>query len=407
MNRVLMLALFLSLAACQPQGTAAPEPTGIPTLPQALSPTPEDESIVRGRFPGSDADGALYGFGRNDALKAQLVNEGWKLVEDSEGHLSGSFNAADNTCSVAMPENLVSGSWIGESDNGTITYYFPGGEADQEGWWHNIPLPEDEGWRCVAVVAQEGNHLGPGGSELKPGTVAVKFVNDSGKAGLEVMDGFLEIMWSAGNTAVWEKTETGIKMTITTPQGQKFDRQMDFYIPASEAVQQAQADFEKYGYSIEGLEFIEDENGVRAIDPETGVEVFVNGEFDLEFAVFNLDPDDLVATKYKPKDKSRVGAEGVPEEYTIGEYFLPLKNRMKEKYKMDRGIDPKTNIEFYFSPMMLDFEKLAWGLVVREYDSSDPVEYLVYETSEDNIIYIPVMQGSSRKAIDFWKNRSK
>jgi hypothetical protein len=219
LKAIYLLAIFILLTACSPQTTAAPEATA--TLPVTATfppPThtlePPDPLKGVGKFLGESADGVPYGFGGNNELIANLLNEGWKLIEDSQGYISGSFNAANNTCSVAMPVNLITGSLIGESENDTIAYYFPDGAADQEGWWQNIPLPEGDSWRCIAVVAQKGNHLGPDGSELRPGTTAIKYVNENDKAELEIADGFLQNMWDVSFTADWERTDIGIKLVV-------------------------------------------------------------------------------------------------------------------------------------------------------------------------------------------------
>lgn len=182
--------------------------------------------FVEGKDISSPSDGVKYGFGAE--LQAKLVEQGWKMVMDSTGHIAGAFNANDNTCAVTLPDNLLSGSFMGEPNDGTVTYFFPGGGADQEGFWHEIPLPDEGDWRCVAVVAQVGNKLGPEGSELPPNTVALKFVRDNGKGGFDIAPGFLELMWAEGNSAVLEQTDTGLRITVTIPGGMKFVREMAY-----------------------------------------------------------------------------------------------------------------------------------------------------------------------------------
>jgi hypothetical protein len=67
----------------------------------------------------------------------------------------------------------------------------------------------------------------------------------------------------------------------------------------SEAIAQAKADFEKYGYDHSALTFSENEEGkVIATDPETGEVVYEDGKFALRYAVENV--TDLMPTNYEP-----------------------------------------------------------------------------------------------------------
>ncbi len=180
-----------------------------------------------------------------------------------------------------------------------------------------------------------------------------------------------------------------------------YDKETGKWGVESEAVLQAKVNFKKYGYPLVGLKIVENENGVVIIDPETGVEIYVNGNFDLRFAVENA--TDLMPTNYKPIPESEIGNINRPQRYVSAEYFVPLINKTRQVFINSTGSDPFTLEKSGFSGLMLDPDQLAWGLVI-EVDRNDPntPQYLVYETNNKVLIIVPVKSSSLNDVRYFW-----
>ena len=206
---------------------------------------------VYGHDISTGADGYKYGFsGPDDLIIAALYGQRWKPVIDPDGNLVGSMDEEAGVCAIIPPNNLVTGSFVGKSQDGIITYYFPGGGADQVLRWHDLPVPE--GWLCVAVVAQEGNTFGPDGSAVPAGTVGLRYFRGNGKGGFDIHPGFISLMWDASNTGVFERTATGVRKTVTTPTGATFVEELNFMeahydLPAGSILAQTQ---EKIGQNF-------------------------------------------------------------------------------------------------------------------------------------------------------------
>lgn len=276
MKKLLLFALIF-LTACTtapPQLTVTllPPPTETPIPKPTFEPDFNQKPIFSGVDPQQFL-GQTASEGRQITLPqdvfAYLRQHHLAPLQDSQGFVSRV--SGDGVCSVMFPDHLVdSGAALKAVDvaGGQAVFAVNGTESAGQ---FRFQVPD--GVSCVASVAQAG-------SGFAEGTVLVTLFQNDGKAGAEVLNEEpLRVIADEPNKITFVSLENGFKLVTTDTDGNVIEEQtVDIDIPASEAVQQAQADFEKYGYSIDGLDFVEDENGVRAIDPETGVEVFVNGE---------------------------------------------------------------------------------------------------------------------------------
>jgi hypothetical protein len=180
----------------------------------------------------------------------------------------------------------------------------------------------------------------------------------------------------------------------------------------SEAVLQAQEDFKKYGFPIEGLEWLEDENGVRAIDPETNKVVYHDGKFDVFFVREALvEAGILMPTKYKQMTPGERVWPGTPTDGTRVKYLGDvLVNSFSSEF-MDRyGYDPYKDVsgnKLGGIAFLLDDLNNSWGVVLnaRLEGGSDAVsKVLLFETKESGVVWVELMSVDSESIRSFWNN---
>lgn len=175
----------------------------------------------------------------------------------------------------------------------------------------------------------------------------------------------------------------------------------EWEVAISETVLQAKADFEKYGYEFsDTYEIIDDQGWVKITDPETGRDIYVDGDFDLRFLVENT--DDSSPTNYQPKSEASVGVPNRPPDAATQGYFVPLFAEMREVFDLEYGYDPFTNDKSSFSTLMIDPDKLSYGIVVVVNRDSPSEQYFVYKTSDGIIKIIPLKSGSREQTMMFW-----
>ena len=143
-------------------------------------------------------------------------------------------------------------------------------------------------------------------------------------------------------------------------------------------------------------------NGVIVgTDNETSKEVFRDGKFDLRYAVENA--KDLKPTDYKPELESYVGIPNTETHKMLMEYFVPFFKTMRTEFVKRTGSDPFDDKKSGMSPLMLDPDILAWGMVMYEDKKNDSApEYLVYEENDGDINIIPIKHVSRTEILEFW-----
>jgi len=222
---IVILALGLGLAACCP-GAGEGTPTASATLFSTPSPTititplPWDSE----KLPGVDQGlaGELYTLPQD--VFALLRERGAAPIELTGGVVGG---AAASLCSVAIPEQLTTGSRLEADGEGPAVYAFDG-QKDQLALWQGIPVPE--GVKCVAFVAQDGNQWG-----LEPGTVGVWFFSgEGGKGPVQVInaDNPLRIMISADNSGQFSFSDNSLTMTTLDSGGAVIEEQKVAFLPS-------------------------------------------------------------------------------------------------------------------------------------------------------------------------------
>jgi len=222
-HAALVLILLAGLAACAPAPGKA-----IPTASATLLPSPSPTATITPlawegeRLPGVDQglSGELFTLPQD--VFGLLREKGAAAIELDTGVAGGVSNGL---CSVAIAEQLTTGSQLQADGEGPAVYAFDG-QKDQLAFWQNLAVPE--GVSCVAFVAQDGNKWG-----LESGTVAVWFFTGGGKAGSNVInaDNPLRIMISADNSAKFAFTNNQLTMTTLSASGQIIEEQKVSFLP--------------------------------------------------------------------------------------------------------------------------------------------------------------------------------
>jgi hypothetical protein len=185
--------------------------------------------------------------------------------------------------------------------------------------------------------------------------------------------------------------EDGIKID-----GYELNENGEWVEAVSEAVLQAQAEFEKYGYDYSDLTLSKSTDGKVIATDEEGEVVYEDGKFDLDYAVEQAGQLDLMPTDIEP-DKTILEGSGqyVINESTRGraftEYFKPLFDRVREEFVKMYGFDPANGGTPSSERVMLDPEINAWGsdMTVDFYDLESD-HYLYYELADTTIHIVPL-----------------
>jgi len=216
--------MLVTHASCAPEpgtATSTPSPSTIP------SPSPIS-TITPLAWNGEQIPGVDKGLSGEPVTLPQdvfgLLREkgGAPIMLDNDVVGSKSSTA----CSVAIPEQLVSGSRVQADGAGPAVYAFDG-QPDQLAFWKDLAVPE--GVSCVAFVAQDGNKWG-----LESGTVAVWFFTGGGKAGANVInaDNPLRVMISADNSARLSFANNTLTMTTLDSSGAVLESQKVIFLPS-------------------------------------------------------------------------------------------------------------------------------------------------------------------------------
>ena len=181
---------------------------------------------------------------------------------------------SNGLCSVAIAEQLTTGSQLQADGEGPAVYAFDG-QKDQLAFWQNLPVPE--GVKCAAFVAQDGNAWG-----LEPGTVGVWFFTGGGKAGSTVInaDNPLRVMISADNSAKFAFTNSQLTMTTLSASGQIIEEQKIAFLPPLPADFLSQVPKDSYTYDANGLHITVAEGRVIDIPQNEIADKLVIGVFD-------------------------------------------------------------------------------------------------------------------------------
>ena len=165
-------------------------------------------------------------------------------IELNNGVVGG---AGNGSCSVAIPDLLVSGSRL-QADCGAVAVYAFDGQPDQLAFWNNLPVLE--GVRCVAFVAQEGNQW-----NLAPGTVAVWFFSGGGKGPAQIInaDNPVRIMTDAANSARFSFSNNELTMTTLDSSGALIETQSVAFLPPLPEQFLSQVPQDSYSYDADGL----------------------------------------------------------------------------------------------------------------------------------------------------------
>jgi hypothetical protein len=194
--------------------------------------------------------------------------------------------------------------------------------------------------------------------------------------------------------------------------GYELDEDGEWVETESKAVTDAKADFGDYGFSTEDLDWIEDENGVRAIDPETGEVVYENGKFDVFYVREALvGADVLMPTKYKSMTPGTNVWPGTPTDATRTQYLgAVLLDSFVNEFINLYGYEPhkdKNGKEMGGVAFLLDDKNNSWGAETKvrlDKDPNDVSQVLLFET-KDGVKWIELMPVDREGIRSFWKNQ--
>jgi hypothetical protein len=161
----------------------------------------------------------------------------------------------------------------------------------------------------------------------------------------------------------------------------------------SPEIQAAMEDFEKYGYSTEGLEFKQNGDSVWAVDSESRDMAYENGTFYQEYAIEQAAQLDLMPTDIEP-DKTILEGAGLytPDDRAKAfEYFGPLFKRVRVQFEQEYGFDPYVKGKTINRDIMLNPKTKSWGNSIT-LDTNNPKadKYLFYELADGTIHIVPL-----------------
>ncbi len=164
----------------------------------------------------------------------------------------------------------------------------------------------------------------------------------------------------------------------------------------------AAADFARYNLPTEGLQFETGADGVtRAIDPsakEGKQVVYEDGEFLLRFlARYLKDAVDLMPTPYEPKKPSFLG-DLLPDSVVDNYAIVSLVKKRNAAFIEQIGYDPYIKGKSGATVIMLDQEKLAWGLVyIQDRKNPESLQWLCVELADGGYLIIPLISNITRE----------
>jgi hypothetical protein len=210
-------------------------------------------------------------------------------------------------------------------------------------------------------------------------------VSSDGVMSLTLADG-TSVMLESGQVNFDDEKGFGVD-------GYELDDDGEWGVAMSEAVQQAQADFEKYGFPIEGLEWVEDENGVRARDPENRKIVYEDGKFSQKYVVEWAGDHELMPTDIEPREDilKATGKYYPADNVKEFAYSGPLFKRMREQFQREYEFDPYVKGKTAGTLVMLDPDINAWGdIMTLDYKDPTAPRYLYYELADGTIYIVPL-----------------
>jgi len=351
-HAALVLILLAGLAACAPAPGKA-----IPTASATLLPSPSPTATITPlawegeRLPGVDQglSGELFTLPQD--VFGLLREKGAAAIELDTGVVGG---ASNGLCSVAIAEQLTTGSRLQADGEGPAVYAFDG-QKDQLAFWQNLPVPE--GVSCVAFVAQDGNTWG-----LESGTVGVWFFTGGGKAGSTVInaDNPLRVMISADNSASLSFSNNSLTMTTLNSGGQIIEEQKIAFLPPLPADFLSQVPKDSYTYDAKGLHITVAEGRVIDILQNEIADKLVIGVFD-NLQILNTDKT-LAAWAYDKENKVWIDGTTViqPNMYNVEGYIhIQTWDDLQELTRKEKLVLIAFPPDTYFPPLdqiFVDYE---------------------------------------------------
>jgi hypothetical protein len=198
--------------------------------------------------------------------------------------------------------------------------------------------------------------------------------------------------------------------------GYELDDNGEWVEAISQAVLNAQAEFKDYGFPIDGLEFIGDDNGVRVVDPETEVEIYNNGEWDVfSFREKGVEADLFAPTKYTPLPASQTNGvwnrlPGTPTDQTRTQYFSEVLLKQFTEYSLSEyGINPyldengqkRGGVAFLLNP-----DTNAWGMQLNVNFGDGLEKALVFQLKNGEVKFIKLLSVFRDQIVYYWREQS-
>jgi hypothetical protein len=184
-----------------------------------------------------------------------------------------------------------------------------------------------------------------------------------------------------------------------TIEGYELNEQGAWVEAISQEIQSAMAEFDKYAYSTEGLEFKQNGDDVWAVDKESGKTVYEK-DGDSEYGLFyqfwvveQAGQLDLMPTDIEP-DKTVLEGAGlyfVADRAKAFEYFGPLYKRVRVQFEEEYGYDPYIEGKSGTQRIMIIPEINAWGSVTKlAIEELSFGRYFWYELADGTIHIVPL-----------------
>jgi hypothetical protein len=184
-----------------------------------------------------------------------------------------------------------------------------------------------------------------------------------------------------------------------TVKGYELDENGEWVLAISAEIQSAMAEFDKYTYSTENLEFKQNGDNVWAVDKESGKTVYEK-DGDSEYGLFyqfwvveQAGQLDLMPTDIEP-DKTVLEGAGlyfVADRAKAFEYFGPLYKRVRVQFEEEYGYDPYIEGKSGTQRIMIIPEINAWGSVTKlAIEELSFGRYFWYELADGTIHIVPL-----------------
>jgi len=188
-----------------------------------------------------------------------------------------------------------------------------------------------------------------------------------------------------------------------TIKGYELDDSGEWVEAISPEIQSAMADFDKYGYQTDHLEFKQNGDDVWAVDTETKKTVYEKdgdsqyGKFYLEYVVAQASQQDLMPTTIEPRQDilEATGRYYVADRAKAFEYFGPLSKRARAQFEQEYGYKPVAadgDLSGIHEMLNPDPAIRAWGFVIKDLavPELDFTRFLYYELADGTIHIVPL-----------------